>query len=217
MGVKGADLLGKRFGNLLVIEKVKLGYSVYRWRCVCDCGNESLVRTDHLTSGNTKSCGCKHYDACKTHGMTETRLYHIWCNMKARCLNANNHKHKDYGGRGIKVCDEWMRFEPFAEWALKNGYKDDLSIDRIDNNGNYEPTNCRWVDSKTQANNTRTNRNYSMNGETHTIADWSRIYGVERKMVYKRIRLGWTISESLLIPKNTSRKEWNNLKYQVAI
>lgn len=233
MGRPVVDLLGKRFGRLTVVgrgESTKDKKAV--WVCKCDCGNTKAVPASSLKSGHTRSCGCLFYDSRKIvaekqkgekshfykHGLSDSRINSIYRGMKKRCYDKNEPAYRNYGGRGIKVCDEWLSdFMSFYRWAMGNGYNDDLSIDRIDVNGDYCPENCRWTDRKTQANNTRTNRKYSLNGETHTIADWARIYGVERKLVYKRISLGWTISESLLIPKNISRKEWNNLKYQVAI
>lgn len=200
MGIEGVDLRGKRFGHLLVIEKVKLGYSLYRWRCVCDCGNETFVKTDHLISGGTKSCGCQHFEACKTHGMTNTRIYHIWCAMKARCLNPSNHKFKDYGGRWIKLCDEWMQFEPFAKWAMDNGYREDLSIDRKNNDGNYEPSNCRWITNKQQANNTRKTKKHIIDGKEYSAYELSLISGVPNRLIDSRIRKGWGILDAAFTP-----------------
>lgn len=155
------DLTGKKFGKLTVIKRESLnaGHGS-TWVCKCDCGNTVVVRRDGLTTGHTTSCGC-YRDSGESrirHGMTNTRLHRIWNAMKQRCSNPNFKQFKDYGGRGIKVCKEWSTkhgFDVFAEWALSHGYRDDLEIDRIDNDKGYSPDNCRWVTHKENMNNTR--------------------------------------------------------------
>lgn len=124
------------------------------WKCLCECGRTAYVDTHSLTTGNTKSCGCKKYGGRRTHGeaASQTRLYRIWAAMKLRCNNKNNIGFHRYGGKGIKVCDEWNTFEVFRDWAMSNGYSDELTIDRIDSNGDYVPENCRWVSYKVQIN-----------------------------------------------------------------
>lgn len=165
------DLTGRRFGKLLVLgegepTKNSYGKRIKRWMCRCDCENITLVSTHKLKSGHTKSCGCLKDefsigDITRTHGMRNTRLYGIYSGMKQRCFNPNNDHYKYYGERGITVCDEWLGehgFENFYKWAMEAGYdegksRSEQSIDRIDVNGNYEPSNCRWADSYTQAHN----------------------------------------------------------------
>lgn len=189
------DLRGKRFERLIAVKpeyNPKMGWS---WGCLCDCGNYVLVKRDHLTSAHTKSCGClsreKTSERMLTHGQTNTRVYSIWAGMKNRCQNPNLKSYHYYGGRGISVCEEWEHsFESFYEWAMTNGYKKKLTIDRIDVNGNYEPNNCRWATSREQANNRRSNYSVTFNGETTTLAEFSRKYGFNYSTLISRIMAG---------------------------
>ena len=182
------DLTGMTFGKLTVIgdfgDRTKDGKIL--WRCKCDCGNEHLVRGYYLLSGHATSCGCRRGEFAKekftTHGDTGSRLWRIWTEMKNRCHSRN----PNYGGRGISVCEEWMDFSAFKEWALSNGYRDDLTIDRRDVNGNYCPDNCRWLTMKEQQNNRRNNLRVEFNGEVHTLSEWSDILGVNYKALWRR-------------------------------
>lgn len=154
------DLTGMRFGRLTVLHRAPTVHKRTMWYCRCDCGSELIVGAGNLKAARTESCGCLQSErtsvANKTHGMHGTRLYRIWGCMHNRCHRKSYHAFKHYGGRGIKLCPEWDdHFEPFMEWALANGYGDDLTIDRIDSDGNYEPANCRWATMKEQNMNKR--------------------------------------------------------------
>lgn len=191
----GDDIIGRRFGRLTVIQHdhmEKRGRSYYL--CECDCTNTILARRDLLLSGHTRSCGCYATDINRsrstTHGMSETRLYNIWRQMRQRCGNSNSSSYCNYGNRGIYVCDEWDTFENFYDWAINNGYESSLSIDRINNDEGYSPENCRWADSSTQANNKRTCHYVTYNDLTHTVTEWSRILGVHAETLRHRIKHG---------------------------
>ena len=157
-------LEGERYGKLVVVEEAepiysKTGKMIRRWKCKCDCGNITIVRHGDLRNGSTVSCGCYNYEkesAVKTHGYSRTKLGNVFEGMKQRCNNPKNKNYEKYGGRGIKICTEWLNDpKKFFDWAIKNGYKEGLSIDRIDVNGNYEPDNCRWAGNETQCLNQR--------------------------------------------------------------
>lgn len=156
------SLIGQRFGMLYVLERHSKKGKVVFYTCKCDCGNLKTVRAGDLRSGRTTSCGCYGQKMLEEnrkfeHGLSNTRLYSIWDGMKKRCYSPKHESYKYYGGRGITICDEWRNnFKLFYDWALDNGYKEYLTIDRIDVNGNYEPSNCRWVTMKEQAKNKRT-------------------------------------------------------------
>lgn len=167
-GQNAANLLGQRFGRLLVIEQVgRIGGRGVMWKCLCDCGNETIAATKELRSHNTKSCGCLRDEkiSCvnNIHGESHTRLYNVWNGMRQRCKDPNHKSYHNYGGRGITFCDEWDDYTAFRNWALASGYDvnanySDCTLDRIDVDGNYEPDNCRWVDATTQALNKRKSR-----------------------------------------------------------
>lgn len=183
------DITRKKYGRLTVLCRYGNEKPV-KWLCKCECGNECIVYGDNLKRGHTKSCGCieKERPSHTKHGKSGSRIHVIWVSMKGRCYNPNNAEYETYGGRGIAVCDEWLNsFEAFYEWTVASGYADDLSIDRKDVNGNYEPSNCRWATQKEQQNNRRNNRYITYNGETHTMAEWARILNINYGTLCSRI------------------------------
>ena len=191
-------LSGKKFGRLTVEKFEYCGPNGHAyWRCKCDCGNYKVVRASHLKSGNVISCGCA--QTRKTHGGTNSRIYPIWNNMKQRCSNPNSIEFHLYGGRGIAVCEEWRNsFKHFRDWAFSNGYRDDLTIDRKDNNGPYCPENCRWATMREQANNTRRTRFLTYNGETHSVSEWARILGINQSTLNMRLnKYNWSVEDAL--------------------
>lgn len=210
------NLVGQRFGRLLVVEKVKgktlkSGYEEQTYKCVCDCGNEVILPYSRLTTGNTSSCGCLAIEMLKDrsfkHGMSKTKIYDVWKEMRYRCSKETDKSYKYYGERGIKVCEEWdCSFETFYKWALKTGYKEGLEIDRIDTLGDYEPNNCRWVTRIQQMNNIRTNRILNINGFSKTMAEWSRLFEINADTFNDRLKAGWDVISALTAPKGYQYK-----------
>lgn len=203
MGNKIKDLTGERFGKLTVVKYCGVINHRAVFECKCDCGNTKVVQGQLLIRGNTKSCGClqKETPNATKHGLRNTHLYGVWCTMKSRCNNENSKHYALYGGRGITVCHEWQKFEPFYNWAIENGYKEGLTLDRIDVNGNYEPSNCRWVDVKTQQNNRRNNRLITYNGETKTLAQWADEKGISKTTLHNRLtKSKWSVEKALNTP-----------------
>ncbi len=192
------DLTGQRFGRLTVLEFVPNGEINSYWKCQCDCGNILITRADALRSGKAKSCGCWNREIAKKtakaktkHGKRDTRLYRIWAGMKARCYNKNNRGYKHYGGRGIIMCDEWKNdFQVFYDWAMANGYSDNLTIDRIDVNGNYCPENCRWATNETQKKNMRTNIVVEYKGTRMCLTEAAERSGINGQTLFSRYQVG---------------------------
>lgn len=198
--MKIKNMTGQRFGKLRVIKYVgnyispKKSKSA-KWLCKCDCGKEIIVIGKNLRKGATKSCGClwqklsKEGTFGKTHNLSKTRLYGIWNAIKRRCNEKQYRAYVHYGGRGIRVCEEWENdFKSFYNWAMNNGYNDKLTIDRINVNGNYEPNNCRWATRKEQANNTRSNINIKYKGQIKTLKEWCNLLSLKYPTILYRIR-----------------------------
>ena len=198
------DLTGQKFGRLTVLEYK--GNS--KWLCKCDCGNIRIVRAYDMKIAKTISCGCYNKEHSKNlhtiHNCAKTKIYNTWCNMKSRCYNKNNERYKIYGARGITVCQEWLDdFINFYNWAMANGYSDELSIDRIDVNGNYEPSNCRWANIELQSNNKRSNRFYTFNNETLTLKQWSIKLHINYFTLQKRLSVHkWDVERAFTTPPN---------------
>ena len=161
------------------------------WLCRCECGTTKAVACTHLILERSKSCGCYRKSVLTKHGMSDSRLYHIWNGMIERCKYETNISYPNYGGMGIEVCDEWLESSAFIKWAFENGYSEKMTLDRIDVNKGYSPDNCRWTDIITQANNKKNNVLLTVNGETHTCAEWSRITGISTKNICYRLKAGW--------------------------
>ena len=201
--MKKLNLTNDKFGRLTVISPgPKIGQKT-SWICKCDCGNTKTVLTTNLTKGKTSSCGCLHNELLTirntTHNMRKTSLYEVWKSIKQRCFNPKSKGYVNYGGRGIIMCEIWKNnFESFYQWSISNGYKKGLTIDRIDNNGNYEPSNCRWVDRFIQNNNTRQAKLYTISGVTKTLSEWCNIYNVNRNTIKNRMqKYSCSIEEAL--------------------
>lgn len=186
------DMTGKTFGRLTVLRRVENFGKEVRWQCRCECGTETAAAGSHLRSGHTSSCGCFRDEDMgnrfRTHGQSMTKLHRVLRSMRERCVNSNAPAHKHYGGRGVSICDEWASdATAFIEWAHSHGYKEGLTIDRIDNDGDYCPGNCRFVDRFTQANNKRNNRRHEYNGTSYTLAQLSRMSGLCAETIANRI------------------------------
>ena len=213
------DMIGKKFGRLTVLKQLDDditvgGNHVIMYLCKCECGKEVKTQGNHLRSGHTNSCGCYKSDRVKetqsTVAINNPRLYGIWEKMKYRCNNSNYKQYELYGGRGIKVCEEWNEFKPFYEWAINNGYNDKLTIDRINVNGNYEPNNCRWVDKYIQARNKRNNVLIEdENGELLVLEVFAQKYKLNRSTVKYRYLQG-DRGQRLIRKSNENKYNYKN-------
>lgn len=200
---KKLDLIGERFGRLVVEESAGIDSSGHTtWKCKCDCGNVKIARGSHLKRGYIQSCGCLAIDTLKEnstkHGLEHTRLYRIWHGMLIRCHNPKSNRYHRYGGRGITVCDEWRyNLQAFYDWALANGYRDNLTLDRKDNDGPYSPENCKWSTYKEQLNHTSVNHFVTIDGTTKTVTQWAEENGIKISTVYTRLSRGWSIERAI--------------------
>lgn len=198
--------IGDKFGLLTVTSFSHINKNRQKvWNCLCECGNKSKVATSCLTSGHSTSCGCNRrkniINSVTKHKESKTRLYRIWCNMKQRCNNPNNTHYENYGLRGIEVCEEWNNFYSFSEWSKKNGYSENMTIDRIDNKKGYSPINCRWINLKKQQCNKRNNVYLSYNGKTLSMVEWSILLGIKYKTLQYRYHKGFSVDKILSTKK----------------
>jgi hypothetical protein len=192
------DLSGQTFGKLTVINKNRNSKGRVIWDCQCSCGGNTQVLTHRLTTGHTKSCGCgRKYSE---HGQARTRIYRTYAKMKARCYRETEPSYKNYGARGIKICDEWLNnFKAFYDWAIANGYSDDLSIERLDVNGDYCPENCTWIPLSEQTENRRCNIMITREGKTQSLNRWSRELGIPWATIRGRMKRGMSFEEAISI------------------
>ncbi len=192
------DITNQRFGRLIAIRstgKRKSGQVV--WKCICNCGSNTLVSSGNLRSGNTKSCGCTHGESHGMHGISE---YNAWISAKGRCTNPNNAAFKHYGQRKIKMCNQWL--SSFSTFFKDMGQRPKgMTLDRIDNDGPYSPENCRWASWETQLNNKRTTLHITLSGQTKSISEWSKIVGISKNRIWRRINeLGWSHEKAVTTP-----------------
>lgn len=221
------DRIGQKFGRMTIIAYEPIKHRG-RYVCQCECGTIKSVDCSQLIDGRIKSCGCFAKELAKeklksitlntTHHKSKTRLYKIWLDIKQRCCNPKQKVYKWYGTKGIKVCEEWKNdFIAFEKWSIENGYAENLTIDRIDNKGNYEPNNCRWVDFKTQSRNKSNTILIAHNGKTQCLKDWCNELGKSYPTIQNRIQNGWQPKIALLVPKNIRRNSYEYKKIVASI
>lgn len=196
--IKDSDYIGKKFGYWTILYATKGNGRKKTYICECKCGSKKAVALDTLKLGTSKSCGCFHKEQLSkkmtTHGQTGKRIMSIYYNIKSRCYNEKNNRFKDYGDRGIKMCDEWKNNSSlFVKWSMENGYADNMSIDRIDNDGDYCPNNCRWVLLKEQAQNKRNSILFTFYGVTKNLKEWCECIGESYQKMYGRYFRGYDV------------------------
>lgn len=202
------DFTGKKIGKITVIELDRVENGVHYWACKCECGDEIELRGVNLERGLTKSCGCSNTVGKRTHGLAGTPIYNVWNGMRSRCKHEGHINYENYGGRGITFCDKWNTFDGFYE-DMGNGYKEGLTLERIDPNGNYEPSNCKWATPAEQQNNKTNNHVLTIFGEELTLAEASQKYKIPYNTLKRRIYKGWTHEDAVTKPiygKGVKRK-----------
>ena len=209
--MKKLDLTGKTFGNYKVLNIAETRNGKRMWKCECLlCGNIRYVSTNGLTSGRQKSCGCQSYkgehNGQYSHGLSNHKLNSLWRGIKTRCYNQKSKSYKYYGAKGISMCDEWKNdFKTFYNWCIANGYDENLTIERIDYKGNYEPNNCKFISIQEQQRNKRNNISITHNGETRCLAEWCKILNLNYDRTISRIRNGWSIEDAFTTGKYSTK------------
>lgn len=205
---RAKNITNQRFGRLVALGPITKAKSV-NWLCQCDCGNTAIVRADHLTGNSIQSCGCLRLErvvaASIQHGMFGTKIYSTWSRIVQRCTNPNNARYPDYGGRDIKICADWQEsFEAFHLYVarLPHFSEKGYTIDRINNNGDYEPGNVRWATSTEQHRNTRKNRLLTFNAKTQCFSAWEEELGLRKGQIWERLHRGWSVEKTLTTPRN---------------
>jgi hypothetical protein len=205
------DLKGRRFSRLFVLEFAGIDrHHNSLWKCLCSCGNIKVIKGRNLIIKKNKSCGCLKKEL--NSGITtdgngkKNKLYQVWSSMKCRCLNPLDKAFVNYGGRGIKVCDEWLEFKPFLDWSMISGYKKGLTIERKDNDGNYCPDNCTWISKSMQSKNRRGLIIITFNNVTMTRSDWAKSIGISKEALRLRLNNGWSIDDALTTSKLKCRR-----------
>lgn len=179
--------------------------------CECDCGNQKIIAITDLRNGRSKSCGCFRKEINQKihfkHGQSKSRLYSVWCSMRQRCLYENNSDWHNYGGRGISICENWKNFRVFRDWALVSGYRDNLTIERINNNGNYSPSNCTWIPLSEQSKNTRRNKRITFNGKTKILKEWAKELNFTYSTLKFRLIRGWSVERAFTTPHQITDRQ----------
>jgi hypothetical protein len=201
------DQTGRVYGRLTIISETEKVNGKRFFLCKCECGNVGIHRFEDIRAGKILSCGCYNIEKGIKHGRSGTRIYNVWKGIVYRCSNPLCGSYIDYGGRGIKICAEWLNVDIFCEWAARNGYKNGLTIERMDVNGNYEPNNCTWIPLARQASNTRRNRKITYEGKTMILRDWAKHFGIKYATLKNRFHLGWSIEKALKTPLDYTRKK----------
>lgn len=204
------DLKGMRFGKLRVVSYSHSKNGKAHWEVICDCGNRKIIRSDSL-GRRSNSCGCvKSVGNNSKHLKTNSKVYRAWQGMLQRCFNPKKANYSNYGGRGIKVCARWKN--SFENFMTDMGEpRSDQSLDRINNNGNYTPKNCRWATNKTQSNNRRSNRQIEFAGEALSVSEWSGKTGISSAVLHNRLRAGWSVERALTTPVRSRSKSSRDL------
>jgi hypothetical protein len=215
MGRKSKNEVGNVYGRLTVLKETGRKRGAVLFLCKCECGNEKEITGGDLRSGKVHSCGCYKIEKVTneniTHGLNDHRLYSIYHNMISRCYNEKIDTYELYGGRGIKICNEWLNkengFINFYKWSIQNGYTEFLTLDRMNVNGNYTPDNCRWATNQQQSNNKRSNHYVEMDGEIKTLSEWCEIFNISYKTVQSRLQTGWEEIKAITTPIKTKYKK----------